>query len=234
MATGKTILAVGLEREDYTDLHPILSRSSIEVYRVAMAQNAFELTDEMAFDLILVGQPLPDMRLEDFVAIARRSASASRQAEIVVLAQGESPGELEAVRHEPGMHVLTLESPRLELLRELADHMGLAQRMSQRLLVRLEVQVDDTVETRALQSVNVSATGMLLRTERPYPVETRLTMEFDLPTDGTTVEAEGEVVRHTDPAAEGVPGIGVHFTRLREEDQRRLMRYLESSFAGAV
>lgn len=231
MKEARKILAVGLEREPFTELHPMLARSSLTAYRVSLGQSAFELADEIGFDQVLVGHPLHDLKLDDFLAILRRPQSASGGSEVLVLTDDATRPDLETFRAEEGSRLISFERPVLEVLEQVASRLGMARRLAQRVLARLEVKVEQRVEKLVCQSENVSATGILLKTDRDYPVGTRLALCFDLPSDGSRFECDGEVVRHVDEEREGLRGIGIRFLDVKPEATGRLEGFLKTLLA---
>ena len=78
------------------------------------------------------------------------------------------------------------------------------------------------------QTENISASGMLLRTEKRYEKGTRLEFEFGLPNDHRPIVGIAEIVRHTMIGRDNVSGVGVRFLSFAGDSQRRFESYIDS------
>ena len=104
-------------------------------------------------------------------------------------------------------------------------------RQAPRVLVDLEV--DYAAEDNYLFAyiTDLSATGIFIRTVAPEPAGTHLNLRFSPPADAAPdeggFELEGEVI-WVNPFRPGAPdsthpGMGVRFSRLDDDDRRRLI-----------
>jgi Tfp pilus assembly protein PilZ len=221
------ILLVGLDRSLFTKLEPLLSRSLFAVDRVSRGESGAALAARVAFDLVIVRYPLPDMELVTFLGTVRKPGSASGRGQLLMLADPKDIDELRRhVPSDPG-RVLSIEEP-WKLLEETASRLlGVVARVEARLLIRLEVHIEEGRELVMCQSENLSAAGILLKTDRVYPLGTRVTFDMLLPgEDREPIPVAGEVARHAVPEVEGVRGIGVAYTNLRGEGMERLKAFL--------
>jgi hypothetical protein len=75
------------------------------------------------------------------------------------------------------------------------------------------------------QAENVSATGMLLRTQTQLPKGTEVELELKLPGDTSTIRTRTLVVRHTTLGREDVLGLGVRFLSFEGDGQQRLEEF---------
>ena len=106
---------------------------------------------------------------------------------------------------------------------------------NQRACVRLDsqIQVDFSLddEVSILYSYNLSLDGMFLETVCPYPEGTRFAIRFNLPGSSKTIHSVVEVVYSLEETPdEGewqLPGMGVHFVALDEDDRELISRFLE-------
>lgn len=81
-----------------------------------------------------------------------------------------------------------------------------------------------------LDSMDVSEGGAFLRSQLLFEVGDVLQLEIPLPT-GQIVKATGKVVRVSRPrSGEGVPGMGIEFTRLAMNDRRAIATSLAEMF----
>lgn len=220
------ILVVGLDKELFLKIDPLLSRARFAVERVARGEAGLLLRSQLEFDLLVVRDPLPDMALADFLEALRRAGSSHAATPILVLTEEERVHEVRRVVPEGPYRVLSINEP-ARLVEEIASRLpGVAARMPARLPVRLEVRLAVGRALMVCESENISEAGMLVRTERLYPVGTRAGFEFPLPGDQAPVVGEGEVVRHSVPEVERVKGVGLRFLVFRGDSLRRLHDFL--------
>jgi uncharacterized protein (TIGR02266 family) len=99
--------------------------------------------------------------------------------------------------------------------------------------VLVDLEVDYALEDNFLFAyiTDLSATGIFIRTHVPEPAGTQLNLRFSPPAgaepDQRPFELEGEVI-WVNPFRPGAPdstnpGMGVRFTRLDDDDRRRLI-----------
>ena len=71
-----------------------------------------------------------------------------------------------------------------------------------------------------------------LAAERPLPLETEVDLKFSLPYSTREIQAAGRVVRYTDPDAEGLVGLAVHFDTISEEDREAIAAFIADRTAA--
>jgi uncharacterized protein (TIGR02266 family) len=107
-----------------------------------------------------------------------------------------------------------------------------APRLSARVTVRFEVELGENTTVSMSQTENVSIGGMLVRSHRKFPVETKLRFELVLPDEAAPVRGLGLVVRHTEPRPGKALGIGVKFLEVEDDGDARLRAYLSEFING--
>jgi uncharacterized protein (TIGR02266 family) len=225
----KRILGVALGRQLSKKIDPLLNRAYFAVDHVPRGESALVLCRRAAFDLILVGHPLPDMPLEKFlVEVAPSDAAAASPSQLLVLTEERRLVELpDSVRSGPHVAV-AIEQPQ-KLLEEVASRLlKVAPRLHARLLVKLEVRCGGQMSLVACQSENLSESGMLVRTDAAYPIGTTLSFEFTTPQDPKPLRGQAEVVRHTLADMEQVRGVGLKLTHFEGDGRERLEAYVAS------
>jgi len=82
---------------------------------------------------------------------------------------------------------------------------------------------------------NISANGVLCHTVKPVALMTRLSIALELSEPvGARIDAEGVVVRcDPDPQGDDQFRVAILFTRLDDEEQEALRRYVENDIAAA-
>ncbi|HVN10305.1 MAG TPA: PilZ domain-containing protein [Patescibacteria group bacterium] len=76
----------------------------------------------------------------------------------------------------------------------------------------------------SVEGRNISAGGMLVKTEKTLEEGVELRLEFQLPGDPAPIQATG-IVQHVMPDA----FMGIQFTELSEADRRRIETYVNAS-----
>lgn len=220
------ILAVGIDRLLYDKIEPLLNRSYFDVDRVPRGESALILCSQVRFDLMIVGYPLPDMSLDALLEGIRRPESPCAENQLLLLAPAEQLAELHPLVGDGVDAVMSIGQP-VQLLEEVASRLlEVAPRTATRLMVKLEAELREGKSLTLCQTENVSETGMLLRTDRLYPVGTQVQFELFLPGDRAAISGRAEVVRHTHQLIERVEGLGVRFAEFAGEGRRRLQEFL--------
>lgn len=227
-----SILAVALNRQFFDKIDPLLNRSYFTVERVPRGESALALCRHTWFDLILAAHPLPDMPLETFLRSLRREGALSARSHLLVLTEAARLAELpESLQRGPDL-ALSVEQPQ-RLIEEVASRLlKVAPRISARLLVRLEVHFGDETSLVIWQTENISEAGMLVHTDRPYPIGTPVSFQFTTPDDPAPIRGEAELVRHAVTDIERVHGgVGLKFTGFEGDGLKRLQAYLQARAA---
>ena len=105
------------------------------------------------------------------------------------------------------------------------------QQAEKRRFPRIEVQLTVDLRTTYIyttaQAINLSPTGLFIRTPHPLPEGNKVEMTLHLPTIPDPIHVHGEVRWVRGRSASGLPpGMGVELTDLPEEDQKLLTDYL--------
>jgi CheY-like chemotaxis protein len=226
------VLVVGLDRKQFQKLEPILSRSQLEVDRVPKGESGVLLATTASFDLFVVHHPLPDMALGSFMNTVHEPGALNGATPILVLAH---PTRLEEVRTLlPGgaKQALSSEEP-ARLLQEMATRLlGVAARVSVRVPVKLEVGLGEGPTRVACQSENLSADGLLIRSETLYPIGTKVQFECTLPGEFAPIRGDAEIVRHAVADVEKVHGIGLKVHAFKGDGGRRLKSFVAKTAKG--
>ena len=225
-AIRQQILVVGADTEALQRVLPVLEKHSVDIHRQQEGEAALNAIQNLSVvDLVFVSYPLPDMEFGNFVIAVTGIVSPTRPPQIVVLvSKADVKGVAGHVGH--GVQVLPADLPDNVLERATAKFLRKAPRPATRIMVKMVVTLGVGKVMRMAQSVNIPASGMLIRTNEHYPLGSEVGLEFALPGSPEPVQAEAQVVRHAIPDREGVTGMGLKFTGLTPEHKTRLGRYL--------
>ena len=228
---AQRILTIVLSRELFDKLKPFLGRETLDISTATNGKGSLVLLHNLAFSLIVVEHPLPDMDFAELMAEIRGAESRSHESPVLVLTR-QDPEALTAIYDDPLLTFHTLHAEADELLMLTANRLGVAARRASRLLVQIRVELGAAQIMRACQSVNISESGLLLRSERPLPLETEVDLRFSLPYSTRNIQAQGRVVRYTDPDAEGLVGLAVHFDAIGDEDREAIASFIADRAAA--
>jgi hypothetical protein len=233
MEERQNILVVEVEQLLFDRFAPVLQRRDFEVDRFPDAGRALELVSVVPFSAIIIGFPLREMRLEDFMDQILMGESASASIALLCSQQHTEAAE----RYKPlGVDlVLALENAPQEMLRLLCALLGVAPRSDLRVLVKLEIELTEAGNQRMMaQTEDISISGMLVSTPRLAPVGSQAAFTLTLPGEPETVCGMAEVARHTEPGADRVQGMGLKFVSFRNDGQECLRRYLDGQQNGTT
>jgi len=222
----RRVLVVGLERSIYEKIEPILSRSPLSVDRVPKGESGMMLSDRVKFDLLVVRYPLPDMATGSFINHVHDPGATNGATPILVMAE---PSRLQEVRGLlPGgeKQAISINEP-AKLLQEVACRLlKVAPRVDARIPVKLEVQIGNPPTKLLCQCENLSEGGLLVRSEKLYPLGTRLKLELTLPGERMPIRGDAEIVRHSVPDVENVHGLGLKVHAYHGDGSARVRRFL--------
>ncbi|OFV80268.1 MAG: hypothetical protein A2Y78_10690 [Acidobacteria bacterium RBG_13_68_16] len=228
----RNTLAVALQSQVFEGVARVLRANQFHAEYEATATTALETTGLLAFDAILAGYPLPDMPMQAFLDAVRREDSPCRSAGLILLVGQDALEETQRFVGRGANRVLTVEEFMARLPHVLLRLLEVPPRVAVRRNLRLKVSLSPSSTHVTCQSENISTTGMLVRTDRSYPIGTQLGFEMALPGDSSPVRGYAVVVRHTMADREPVSGFAVQFASFSGEDKVRfetLLRRLLSS-----
>jgi response regulator RpfG family c-di-GMP phosphodiesterase len=223
----RKLLVIGVDPEEYERVVPFLDRESFDVDRFPSAHGAMELLAEISFEMLIVRYPLPDMQTYSFVEGVRGSAGPCVGSPIILLAAGGDREEAATYVGRGVNRLVHLEESKNQIQRAVSELLAVAPRKAARFLARLEIKLGGAKDMILCETENLSATGMLIRTDRRYQKGTKVSFEFSLPDHHRPVVGFAEIMRHTMNGRDIVGGIGVRFLSFVGDSQRRFESYLQ-------
>jgi type IV pilus assembly protein PilZ len=101
-------------------------------------------------------------------------------------------------------------------------------------VVRVSYQTVDELFSEFARNINEG--GLFVETERPHPIGTSISLQFQIPGSDEPIKVEGAVVRISDGTAAEPPGMGIEFEdldRAARHHINELVRKLRSDPLGA-
>lgn len=203
-------------------IEPILVRSRYRVERVPDGRTAILLAQRMRYQYLVVGYPLPDLEFERFAAELRRAPSPSLTARLMLVTSADRIGEASGLRDEgliAGAVSLGLTDEELE--GALTQFMKTAPRVAEVFPVRLYV-VGSRAEAILAENVNLSDSGLLVRTDAKLPPGTAVEVALEPRRASRPIVAQAVVVRAARQDSEQVRGLGLQFTGFEGDGRERL------------
>lgn len=199
MAFQPKILVVEDDKAMLRLLGEVLGQMGAEPHLVANSQHAAELVEQQKFDGIFLDWRMPEL---DGLELARRirRSRLNPTVPMVMLTGVHTPTALKEC-FQAGVDFFLQKPVSVTQLRRLLNaSRGLMleeRRRYQRAPVSLVVRCRWDNQQAVAQSVNLSATGILLALDDPPAVGTEVALELELPGQPEAIELAGQVARVT-------------------------------------
>jgi CheY-like chemotaxis protein len=219
-AAGKMYLGVILKRIWYD---PVLAGTAEEGIRLAQKDR---------FSLVVLDGDLAEPDLKKAVTLLRSDPSV-KDLPLVLFVTGENPGTNEDLLAQ-GCAAVFSKPLDLAIVYGVLGRLTGGQRQTARIPVKFRVKIDEGIPGRELICINLSESGMYLRTHEILPENTVIHVRFTLPHDSFVIEAVAEVVR-TEPLGthiESEPGIGLRFLDISEDAKLRVRNFVQWELMG--
>ena len=227
----RRILAVGMETEVYGRIEALLNRSYFEVDKVPRGESGRVLCGAIAFDLLLVRYPLPDIDVSDLLAAVRSPGSPCSRSQVLLLADQARLFQAERLIGQGADGALAAERTGEFLSEYAARLLQVAPRVASRVMVRLQARISDGERQDLCQTVDLSLSGMFVRTDDSYPLGTTMSFQLQLPGERDPVAGSAEVVRQAAGGQGKLEGIGLRWVEFRSGSEARLSAFLTRAAA---
>lgn len=217
---------MGVRRDAMEHLAPQLKTGSVYMESISDARAALEACGERPFSLVILRHPVTDMPIDEFLERLRAPEMRSARAFVLVLtdmASKEALGELSG----PRSRFANLTDFASILATVAKEAIGVAPRASSRLMVELGIRVDGGSRSRFYQLVNLSATGMLVKSNDRIAVGEEVEVAFSLPDGTPPIRCRARVARHTDDNRES-KGFALAFEGLDTSATARIEQFVRS------
>jgi CheY-like chemotaxis protein len=219
------VLVVGARKAGLERVAPMLRRADFSVHSVEPSPFLLDLVLSTEFELVIVTYPLETLPLDDLIDTIRDEGSACHNAGLLLLAEPDLLDDAQSVVDLGANRAICCDWSEARLWQAIGDLMEVAPRVFMRVLMHADIEIKNQRSRAIFQTVNVSASGVLLQgSDQLVPGET-FDFLFRLP-GGGLVEGTAEVVRQTNPLREGVDGIGSRFTVFQESCEERLAAHI--------
>jgi hypothetical protein len=219
-------LAAGIKRDAFESLAPVIQRDSVKIDWAETIEAGAESARMQRFDIVIMNAEPRELPLEEMVQLYRDSFSLSSDAAILVLAEPEHVDMARALKSRGVNRVMLMTDPPEIICDQVANLLEVAPRAEVRLAANVEAAVGETDRELFCQTVNVSSTGMLIRTRHRPALGSQVVFKITLPDEFGIISGTGELVRHSMTSKGEVDGFAIRFSGFSKDGAERLQRYL--------
>jgi CheY-like chemotaxis protein len=205
----KVLLAGGL-KDLFAGKDSFLARGDIAVHTAYTFGQMLKIHRKEGVDLIITGLTMPDMKAEEFFETLREN-EALRQVSSIIIAEDTLDHREQAKRCRANA-VFTMPVDTVLLQRKVQQFLNVAPRKSYRATLAVAIQGSFKDKPRPFYTENISARGMLIRSEEPLAKGDGIFFSFFL-TDGTHASGYGEIIR-TARTPGAMYQYGIRFTNI--------------------
>ncbi len=220
------VLFAGCPSQMVDDITAALEFPSDLVTNVADERIAAELATATRHAAMVLRFPLGNVDMAELLRTVRGPGSASRSAAVILVSSPDWLNAADVLLGRGANRIVAADKVAAELPAVLESLLTIAPRHPMRVASRVEVPNGAAFRTLLCQTVNLSESGMLLRTGRLFPLGTELKFELVLPGATEPVRGEGRVVRHTVEKRERLSGVGINFSTFERDGSVRLLQHL--------
>lgn len=199
-----------------------LNRSDMRIFTASSNDRLLAIHQAERVDLIITGLELPGMNIEELISLIRKN-HALRAAHLIMVC-ANNRGAVEFVsRCKPTAVFFHPVNPAL-LLARAQQLLTLQTRDTFRVHIAADVDGSEGNSRFFCKCQDISATGMLIETDKRLRAGSRVVCSFFLP-DAGQVRAAGELVRSVD-GADGAHQYGLKFLQMMPEHRIALQGFI--------
>jgi CheY-like chemotaxis protein len=212
-------------------------RSGFVLMVAGSEQQAFDLIEEQDPALAIFNLDLPGLR-GDVCCRRVKSDPILRSMPVILVIRPGTDQELMRCGEARCDGILHKPIDNQQLMETACKLLNIAKRGGPRIDVRLSLRCgSDPKKLRPGQILNLNVSGAFIATEKLFPVDTRLTVEFFLPARKFPIRCKARVawVNHPEwvKTSHLPTGMGVEFLDLIPEDLAGLKNHLQAAIPGA-
>jgi DNA-binding NarL/FixJ family response regulator len=222
----KQVLVTRVDEPIFREISGLLRQAKMDVHRATWDDTTLDLVQTTSFDAIIIGFPVSDAALSQFLATARSEGSACSRAGLVLVSDPDHEEQAHDMIGRGANRVVAANDLTGGIVDAVEDLARSAPRLSVRAPARIKLFSDGRPLRVMAQIENLSTSGMLLRGVTQFPVGTAFDFEITVPGESAAIQGTAEITRATDPDQEAVEGVGVRFVSFTGSDKVRLEMYL--------
>ncbi len=227
----KKILLVNASRYFFDEGKNLLDRKDFQVFIAASALQALQIHRQEQVNLVVADLYMPGMGGDELCTRIREGGTESRSVSFILIYHN-SPEEFARAASCGANICLHKPFTATTLLEQVEKLMTISVRKGYRVLLRAKVKgsKDDTVFFCTSQ--NLSASGILIETDRSLLAGEQIQCSFYLP-GAAHITADGEVVRTVNSDGGKPHHYGIRFTEVSAEHTRELEKFIAETVIKA-
>lgn len=170
----------------------ILDRSDFKIFTTTSTQQALQLHRSEKMDLIVLDLDMPEMNGDELCSMIRKDPRAQNVSVIVVGTDSESDRN-RAKRCQANAFVTKPIRP-LQFLEKVSQLLEIPERKSYRVLLKVKVNGESAIDAFFCSSHNISASGILIETDKVLNKGDEISCSFFLP-GAHRISADAQIVR---------------------------------------
>ncbi len=217
---GKRILVVESGIPVVPFEQSLLLRKEHELHRASAGEEALQKIGSFQPDLVVIDDKLADMKGTELADRLRQLPECRQTA--VILVSNEFEDEV-----PEGVNVLLRKPVVGDDFSDACEKLlSIAVRRDARLLVYVQVQGYLQSSLFLCNSINLSASGILILTARRLKHGDRIQLQITLPLEKEKVKVTGVVVREAREVSSRLNSYGVHFVEMTEKETQRIETFV--------
>jgi len=217
----KKVLLVNSTRHFFEEGKSLLDRRDFQVFQAPTADLALRLHRQEHVNLIVSDLDLPETGGDALCARVRENAE-SRDVSIILICHNNPEEKARAARSSANICLFKPFHAKV-LLDHVENLLAVSVRKGYRVLLRASVQGSQNDAVFFCTSRDISATGILIESDRPLNSGDHLSCSFYLP-GSAHITTNGEVVRKT--VVDGKMSYGVRFADISTAQQQALDSFI--------
>lgn len=203
----------------------VLNRADFSIFTAATNDELLKVHRAEQVHLIITQLDMPGMPTEQFCSAVREEADL--RAVSLIMVCGNNPAAIEKSSRCRANAVLLRPVHPLLLVVKAQQLLEIASRDTYRVLLSATIEGRSREDSFFCRSRNISATGILIETDKTLTEGAHLSFSFFLP-DAKQVQASGKIVRTlAQTPGEKSNQYGLMFTGIAPEAKQRLMEFIE-------
>jgi CheY-like chemotaxis protein/Tfp pilus assembly protein PilZ len=216
---GKRILIVESGIPSVPFAETVLLRREHDVVRAGSGAEALEQVGKIVPDLIISDQQLTDMTADQ---LANQVREFHKNGSLSILVLGGDPDKV-----PPGVNKVMAKPVDSRTFNEVCRQLlNIDARKEARLLIYVQVQGYLQSNMFLCNSLNLSASGMLILTAKKLRIGDTVSIQITLPREREKVRVSGSVVREAGEVESRLNAYGVRFEGIEEKDQVRIREFV--------
>jgi CheY-like chemotaxis protein/Tfp pilus assembly protein PilZ len=229
------VLVVDSDPQSLVSLSRILQRLDYHVCMANTAEEALYMVKIAVPYLVITDMSLSGMNGFELIQYLKQEPAAAGVP--VIVKTGQLTPELEQMCRQAGAEACVQRPVEIE---DLYRKVQAAIEPKPRSHIRISTLLPVFVNKRPLDlgegecASMLSAHGMYIRTQNPYPVKMRIMVQVTLPSKTVSAEAKVVYCHALGQGPHGTPGMGLYFVEITPEDQEVIRKYINAQVVKGI